>query len=140
MSGILMGIHFGDSFMYALYSWMVNGKRKILEHMFSFSTFMARIIWDRSLSFLTMLSWVLGDYYFYYYSIRIIGKILLFVSKCFLSIFLYFSTICSFTQEKIFHWRQTSYSHLYSTICFLYTVILQTFNFLIKISELHSEL
>lgn len=100
MSGILMGIHFGDSFMYALYSWMVNGKRKILEHMFSFSTFMARIIWDRSLSFLTMLSWVLGDYYFYYYSIRIIGKILLFVSKCFLSIFLYFSTLFFYTGEN----------------------------------------
>lgn len=32
MSRILMGIHFGDGFMYGLYKWMVNGKRKILGH------------------------------------------------------------------------------------------------------------
>ena len=100
MSRILMGIHFSDSFMYGLYSWMVNGKRKILEDMFSFSTFMARIIWDRSLSFLTMLSRVLIDYYFDYYSIRVIGKILPFVSKYFLSIFLHFSTLFFYTGEK----------------------------------------
>ena len=58
MSRILVGIHFGDSFIYGLYSGMVNGKRKILAGMFTFGTFMARIIWDRSLSFLTVLSWV----------------------------------------------------------------------------------
>lgn len=74
MCRILMGIRFGDSLMYGLYNWMVNGKRKILENMSSFSMFMARIIWDRSLSFLITFSWFLIDYGVYYYPIRVIGK------------------------------------------------------------------
>lgn len=64
MSRILMEIYLDDSPMYGLYSWVVTGKRKIPEDMFSFSTVMARIFRDRSLSFLTVLSWVLIDLYF----------------------------------------------------------------------------
>lgn len=64
MSRILMEIYLDDSLMYGLYSWVVTGKRKILEDMLSFSTVKARIFRDRSLSFLTVLFWVLIGLYF----------------------------------------------------------------------------